>query len=117
MSAECNPQGGQPGPSEEQLYSDSMLGSISELRLRALKQSPDWPLGLENGFLLKFLRARDFDIELALKVRRQEEADQEGGEKLARTGQGREGVCGEVIECEMPNSRSAIEQRTESIAF
>ncbi|XP_072323775.1 alpha-tocopherol transfer protein [Scyliorhinus torazame] len=68
MSAECNPQGGQPGPSEEQLYSDSMLGSISELRLRALKQSPDWPLGLENGFLLKFLRARDFDIELALKL-------------------------------------------------
>ncbi|XP_078073210.1 alpha-tocopherol transfer protein [Mustelus asterias] len=68
MSAECNPQEGKPDPSEEQLYCHSMLGSIAELRLRALKQSPDWPLGLENEFLLKFLRARDFDIELALKL-------------------------------------------------
>ncbi|XP_078396555.1 alpha-tocopherol transfer protein [Cetorhinus maximus] len=73
MSAEYNPQEGKPGhsgedPPEDQLYSGSMLRSISELRLRALKHSPAWPLGLENEFLLKFLRARDFDIELALKL-------------------------------------------------
>uniref|UniRef100_UPI00398E4D51 alpha-tocopherol transfer protein isoform X2 n=1 Tax=Pristiophorus japonicus TaxID=55135 RepID=UPI00398E4D51 len=73
MSTECKPKERNPGHSSEdlagdELYSDSMLRSISELRLRALKQSLHWPLGLQNEFLLKFLRARDFHIELALKL-------------------------------------------------
>ncbi|XP_067887001.1 alpha-tocopherol transfer protein [Heterodontus francisci] len=73
MSAEYNQHEANVGhsnkdPCEKQLYSDSMLRSIAELRLRARQCSTHWPLGLENEFLLKFLRARDFDIELALKL-------------------------------------------------
>ncbi|XP_048384392.1 alpha-tocopherol transfer protein [Stegostoma tigrinum] len=73
MSAEGNPQEGNPrhcgdNPPEQRLYSDSTLRCIAELRERALKHSADWPLGLRNEFLLRFLRARDFNIELALKL-------------------------------------------------
>nr|XP_014354056.1 PREDICTED: alpha-tocopherol transfer protein [Latimeria chalumnae] len=50
------------------LPDDSLLvkTSINKLRLRAGKESKEWPLSDE--FLLRFLRARDFDIEPALKV-------------------------------------------------
>ncbi|XP_055489960.1 alpha-tocopherol transfer protein isoform X1 [Leucoraja erinacea] len=68
MSAECKPQEDSPEQSSGETQPDSVLRSVSQLRLRALKQSLDWPLGLEDGFLLKFLRARDFDVDLALKL-------------------------------------------------
>ncbi|XP_051878630.1 alpha-tocopherol transfer protein [Pristis pectinata] len=68
MSAECMAKEQIPGHSSAELHPDSVLCPVSQLRLRALKQSLNWPLGLEDEFLLKFLRARDFDVDLALKL-------------------------------------------------
>ncbi|XP_072897742.1 alpha-tocopherol transfer protein isoform X2 [Hemitrygon akajei] len=68
MSAERTGEGEIPRHGGSELHPDSVLRSVSQLRLRALSQSPSWPLGLEDEFLLKFLRARDFDIDLALKL-------------------------------------------------
>ncbi|XP_062898068.1 alpha-tocopherol transfer protein [Mobula hypostoma] len=68
MSAECLAEEEIPGHGGSELHPDSVLRSVSQLRLRALNQRAIWPLGLEDEFLLKFLRARDFDIDLALEL-------------------------------------------------
>ncbi|XP_007894924.1 alpha-tocopherol transfer protein [Callorhinchus milii] len=56
------------GLREDELCPESELLSVSELRLRAVSLSQHWPLGLEDEFLIRFLRARDFHQELALKL-------------------------------------------------
>ncbi|XP_069777502.1 alpha-tocopherol transfer protein isoform X2 [Narcine bancroftii] len=68
MSAESEPMEEIPGLSGAEVHPDSVLYSVSQLRRRALKQSQNWPLGLGDEFLLKFLRARDFDVDLALTL-------------------------------------------------
>lgn len=59
------------GPQLGELPDDSELlaPSVSSLRRRAVLVGQLSGLGtFSDGFLLKFLRARDFDVELALKV-------------------------------------------------
>ncbi|CAI9550418.1 unnamed protein product [Staurois parvus] len=45
-----------------------VVEAIGLLRHRAEEDSNHWPQGLSDQFLLRFLRARDFCIELALKL-------------------------------------------------
>ncbi|XP_072110574.1 alpha-tocopherol transfer protein isoform X4 [Mobula birostris] len=68
MSAKCLAEEEIPGHGGSEFHPDSVLRSVSQLRLRARNQRAIWPLGLEDEFLLKFLRARDFDIDLALEL-------------------------------------------------
>ncbi|XP_030608126.1 alpha-tocopherol transfer protein isoform X2 [Archocentrus centrarchus] len=48
--------------------SEQLQPYISGLRQRVLRASELSAAGLSSGFLLKFLRARDFDVELSLKL-------------------------------------------------
>lgn len=48
--------------------SELLAPSVSSLRRRALLADLSGVRTFSDGFLLKFLRARDFDVELALKV-------------------------------------------------
>ncbi|KAG7269253.1 hypothetical protein CRUP_024176, partial [Coryphaenoides rupestris] len=48
--------------------SDPVQSFVARLRLRAQRElDPLHALDLSDGFLIKFLRARDFDLELSLK--------------------------------------------------
>lgn len=51
-------------------HSPLVRGAVSELRRRA-EAEPDqrWPQPLSDAFLVRFLRARDFHLDLAWRVR------------------------------------------------
>ncbi|KAM9308894.1 alpha-tocopherol transfer protein [Gastrophryne carolinensis] len=57
-------------PKLNELPDDSpvVIEAIGIIRKRAEAESSHWPLGLSDEFLLRFLRARDFCIDLAFKL-------------------------------------------------
>nr|XP_033789326.1 alpha-tocopherol transfer protein isoform X3 [Geotrypetes seraphini] len=59
---------GDPKLNELPDHSKVARKAIELLRQRAQGESEHWPLGLADDFLLPFLRARDFNIDLAYKL-------------------------------------------------
>ncbi|XP_075067475.1 alpha-tocopherol transfer protein [Mixophyes fleayi] len=59
---------GNPKLNELPDHSPVVKEAIQIIRQKAETESGHWPLGLSDDFLLRFLRARDFCIELAFKL-------------------------------------------------
>lgn len=59
---------GNPGLNELPDHSPVVAEAIRIIRQRAEAESGHWPLGLSDHFLLRFLRARDFCMEQAVRL-------------------------------------------------
>ncbi|XP_073535457.1 alpha-tocopherol transfer protein [Phyllobates terribilis] len=59
---------GNPGLNELPDHSPVVTEAIGIIRRRAEAESGHWPLGLSDHFLLRFLRARDFYMEQAVRL-------------------------------------------------